>query len=253
MQTDFDSLVVSIDGHGVLTCTLNRPDKFNAITVQDMKDLDRLWSDVAEDKSVRAVIVTGAGDRFCAGGDITGMLNGEFNVKEITQTTVGTSCWKRFAALPQPTIAAINGTAAGVAIFFAGLADIVLSVDTAKFGDPHVKIGLVPPGAGIFAPSIGLRHIKFLFMTGEMIGAEEAFRIGLINRIVGADELMPEANRLAQQMSSYPQEALQWTKKCVNRLLFESWESLWDNELAYETMSASTQSHQDAVERFLKH
>ena len=250
MRADFESLQVDVDELGVLTCVLNRPEKLNAITAQDMKDLGRLWAEVADDESVKAIVITGSGQGFCAGGDVSGMLNGDFEVKDLALAPFASAAWERLAAVPQPVIAAINGTTTGVGLFFAGLADIVLSVETARFGDPHVKIGLVAVGGGIFAPSIGLRHTKYLLLTGELISADEAQRIGLVNRIVVPDALVPEAIRLAHQLASYPEEALRWTKKCLNRLLEQSWQVGWDAEVALEAASATTASHREAVERF---
>ena len=251
MQAKYEHLDVEVGDDGVLICTLNRPDVLNAIPVQGLKDLAAFWAEVAEDRAVRAVVITGAGRAFCAGGDVRGMASGDFVVTDIAMSNYASAAWKNLAALPQPVIVAINGDAAGVGMFFAGLADFVVSVPTARFGDPHVKLGLVAVGAGLFAPSIGLRHTKALLLLGEMISADEAYRIGLVNRIVPAEELMDSALGLARKLASYPPEALRWTKQCMNRLLMESWDLAWDTEIALETLSASTARHHEAARAFV--
>jgi enoyl-CoA hydratase len=245
----YDSLLVKVEG-AVLTCTLNRPDSLNALTSQDLRDLAALWAALADAPEIRAVIITGSGRGFCAGGDVRGMDNGEMDVVQAALSSYGSAAWKALGAVPQPVIAAVNGPAVGAGLFFLGLADIVLAVPGARFGDPHVKVGLVASGAGILAPSIGLRHAKALMLTGDLIGADEAQRIGLVNTIVADEELHDRAVALAHQLASYPQEALQWTKKCMNRLLDQSWNVAWETELALEALAAGTAGHKEAAAAF---
>jgi enoyl-CoA hydratase/carnithine racemase len=235
---------------GLLTCTLNRPEALNAVTPQVLRELGALWDEVADDSSVRAVLITGAGRAFCVGGDVRSMHNGQLDVAEVALNPYGAATWRKLAALPQPVISAVNGVTVGAGLFFLGLSDIVLATPEAQFGDPHVKLGLVASGAGILAPSIGLRHAKALMLMAEMIDAEEAHRIGLINKIVAGDELLDRATSLARKLGAYPPAAFRWSKRCMNRILEQTWNIAWDAELAFEALSASTGGHKAAAEAF---
>ena len=248
---EFESLAVAVDDEGVLTCRLNRPETLNALTTRDLQDLAALWAAVGDDPSIRAVVITGTGRGFCAGGDVRAMGTGELDVSHVALQSYGSTAWKNLAAVPQPVVAAINGAAVGAGMFFPALADIVISAQEARFGDPHVKRGLVASGAGMLAPSIGLRHTKYLLLLGELIDADEAQRIGLVNRVVPTHEVEETAMTIARRLASYPLEALQWTKKCMNRLLEQSWDLAWETELALEALSATTASHKAAVADFV--
>ncbi len=248
---EFESLGVEVDDFGVMTCTLNRPESLNAVTTQDLKDLTALWASLVDDDEVRAVVITGAGRAFCAGGDVKGMSSGQLDVAALAMSSLGPAPWKGLMTVQQPVICAVNGPAVGVGIFFPALADLVLAAPAAKFGDPHVQRGLVATGAGALISSIGLKNTKQLLLVGDLIDADEALRIGLINQIVPADELVATATALGRRLASFPQEALRWTKKTINRSLDLAWNVSWDAELALEALSAYTDGHKAAVAAFL--
>ena len=244
------TIKVDLATDGILVCRLDRPASLNALTTQDLRDLAALWTSLADDDEVRAVVITGTGDTFCAGGDIKEMRDGNLDVRKVAVSGFGGRSWKALAAVPQPVVAAVNGAAVGAGIFFPALADFAIAAESARFGDPHVQRGLVASGAGILTPLIGLRHAKQLMLLGDLIDAHRALEIGLVNKVVSNDEVLPEALDLARRLASYPADALRWTKRCMNRLAAADWDVAWEAELAYEALAASSDDHHRAVETF---
>jgi enoyl-CoA hydratase/carnithine racemase len=252
MDRTFESLLTELDESGVLTVTFNRPESRNALTIQDLKDLSTLWLSLVDDDEVKAVIITGSGRAFCSGGDVRGMDEGTVDTTKIPLTSYGPGAFRNLIYVPQPVIAAVNGAAVGAGIHFPAIADFTLAADTARFGDPHVKVGLLALGSGFIIPSIGLRNAKQLFMTGDLVSADEALRMGLVNKVVPPDELMNESRALAVRLAAFPPEALRWTKKCMNQLFDVSLSVAWDTELALAAISGTTDSHKEAVRAFVE-
>lgn len=246
---DLETIRLERDG-AVLVCTLDRPDVLNALSLRSLTDLASLWAALAADPSVGAVVVTGAGRAFCAGGDVSGMATDEFDIEALSLSDVGTTVWKAQAAVPQPIVAAVNGDAAGAGLFLAALCDLVLAAPTARFGDPHVRLGLVASGSGILVASIGLHHTRELLLTGRMVPAARAQVMGLVASVHEPDDLLGAARERAGSLAALPAQALRWTKQSLNRHLDASWSRTWDAELALEALSARSPEHRDAVARF---
>lgn len=211
-------LVVRADGP-IRTVVLNNPDQRNAATGLLHEALISVWRQLADDVDCRVVILTGAGEAFCAGGDMSSFERSHSDADYRRRLLRDA---RRLAdemlGFHKPIIGAINGAAVGLGATLAFLCDIVLMADTAFVADTHVTVGVVAGDGGIAAlpymTSI-LRAKEFLF-TGERIYAAEAAQIGLANRAVPAAELMTAATELAGRIAKQPRQALEDTKRAIN-------------------------------------
>ena len=236
----------------ILTITLNRP-PMNPIHYELHTELSRLWYEVQVDHDTDVVIFTGAGEVFSAGGDIPMMQKRIddpelFNRKnlEMKQMIFG------LLDLEKPVIARINGDCIGLGATLALMCDIMVSVDTARFGDPHVKMGYVAGdgGAVIWPQLIGFAKAKEYLLTGDMLDAREAERIGLVNHAVPRDQLDAKVNAIAEKLARGATKAIKWTKTCMNIPLRQLAHSILDASLAYEAITNMGADHQEAVSAF---
>lgn len=214
---EYQNLIYENQG-GVAIVTLNRPKALNALNAALMTELDTLAGAIAKDASVKAVIITGAGDKaFVAGADITEMQPMSA-VEGRNWGKFGQAVMDKIENLPQPVIAAVNGFALGGGCELAMACDIRIVSEKAKFGQPEVTLG-IPPGFGgtqRLARLVGKGRSKELLFTGDMIDAQEAYRIGLANKVVPAEELLDAAKALAQKIMSRGPLAVQVCKAAVN-------------------------------------
>src|SRR5207244_12224354 len=153
----------------------------------------------------------------------------------------------------QPMIAAVNGPATGLGATLALFSDVIFAADNARIGDPHVRIGVVAGdgGAVIWPWLVGAARAKEFLLTGDLLTAAEAERIGLINRVVPADQLMATAMTFAQRLATGPTQAIRGTKVSVNKILRETVNLVLDTSLALEKYCLSTADHKDALQAFL--
>jgi 2-(1,2-epoxy-1,2-dihydrophenyl)acetyl-CoA isomerase len=202
------------------TITLNRPEVMNAFGGTMREDLFARLQQAESDAAVRCVIVTGAGNAFCAGGDIASMAE----MQERNDTSILTQRMKFGAQIVQfirqmtkPVIAAINGAAAGAGMNLALACDIRFGSDRAKFAESFVKIGLVPDWGGhyLLTQLVGTSRALELIMTGDRIDAEEAYRLGLMNRIFPHDAFQEEVRKFAARLADGPAETLAQIKRGV--------------------------------------
>ncbi len=193
---------------------LNRPEKRNAMTYRMVQELQRAFRMVAEDKSARVVIMAAKGKSYCAGGDTTEFLSNTIEQTEKFQRE-NLELWRQMEKLRKPIIAAVHGYAN---IELIQAVDIVIAAEDAKFGLPETGIG-VSPGAGItirLPRVVGKFIAKELLFTGDWISAEEAHRIGLVNKVVPPDKLLDEALALAGRIAKRAPLAIGAAKACVN-------------------------------------
>ena len=220
---------------GVLTVTINRPEARNATNERLHKELSRVFADIAQDKATRAVILTGAGSAFCAGGDLKHGLSMD---RQQTDAMVeeGRKIIMDILEVPQPMIAAVNGYAMGLGSTLALFCDIVVASEQAVFADTHVIAGYVAGdgGAAIWPWLVGMNNAKEFLMTGDRLTAEEAREIGLIRHVVSADELMAEARKKAERLANGPRMAIEGTKATLNRVLRQAVEASLDYGLQKE-------------------
>lgn len=201
----------------VATITISRPQAMNALNALFFNEMDNLLDELATDKSLRAVIITGEGKAFAAGADISEMAEMDSREGEEFSNT-GQQVFNKIASFPVPVIAAVNGYALGGGCELAASCDIRIASTKAKFGQPEVNLGLIPGYSGTqrLPRLIGRAAAMYLLFTGETILAEEALRIGLVQKVTEADNLLEEATRIALLIASKGPEAIKTVKKTVN-------------------------------------
>jgi len=239
----------------IATITLNRPELRNAAHDPMHRELETVFSHVGEDDSVRAIVLTGAGESFCAGGDASSMNSGEFNP---TGPRIPFNGVRRLVNhmldVEQPIIGAINGDAAGLGATLALMCDVTYVADTARIGDTHVKMGLVAGdgGAVIWPALIGMARAKQYLLTGDWISGTEAERIGLVNFALPADQVLTEANAFARRMAAGAPMAIRWTKYSMNKLLREQVNLALDTSMFLEAATMGTEDLKEAAAAFLE-
>jgi enoyl-CoA hydratase len=218
MNSDGPVLVITEEGP-VRVVTMNRPDRMNAVNEELHSELTYVWGKLTADRGARSVILTGAGNAFSAGGDADFLLevNGDSDVRWRTMDEARRLVTE-LARFPLPLIAAVNGPAVGLGSSLASLCDLVLMSDRAYFADPHVPLGLAAADGAVASwPFImGAPRAKYHLFTGEKITAAMALEMGLANRVLPPEELLPAATALAQRLAELPGSALRATKRAVN-------------------------------------
>jgi enoyl-CoA hydratase len=202
----------------VVTITLNRPTVLNALNNELLGALERLLAEIKNDTTARAVLITGTGERaFAAGADISELAALDGSAAGEAQARTGQRVTQLLETLPLATIAAVNGFALGGGCELAMACDIRIASENAKFGQPEVNLG-IPPGYGGTQRTtrlLGAGMALYLCLTGEMIDAAEALRIGLVQRVVPIGDLLPEAQRIAQLIASKAPLAVAATKRAI--------------------------------------
>jgi 2-(1,2-epoxy-1,2-dihydrophenyl)acetyl-CoA isomerase len=230
------SNIILEESDGVATITLNRPEKLNAFAGSMREELFRLLLQISSRNDIGAVIITGAGRGFCAGGDVEYMheLQSRSDGESFQRLLeAGANIVTAIRELPQFVIAAVNGVAAGAGCNLALACDYRIASSKASFGETFVRIGLHPDWGGTwFLPRlVGASRALEMCLTGRMVSASEALEIGLADRVVEVDALMVEATSLARSVSSGPQEVIRDIKKALGRS--------WDNSLSEQLVLES--------------
>ncbi len=238
----------------VAILTLNNPDEMNAIGRAEHGEVEQIWEDMNHDNEVHAVILTGAGRAFSAGGDINLMVNGFTDHSIRIPSTSVKRIIVNLINMRKPIIAAINGACAGLGATIALHCDVVLASEKARIGDPHIGVGLIPGDGGIiiWPLLVGMAKAKQYLMTGDMVTAPEAERIGLITKVVPPDQLMDEAWNWARRFADGPQMALSFTKMLLNKIIEDRVNLLFDATIAYEYHTLNSADHLEAAKSFLE-
>ena len=244
-----ESEPIIVETHGkVGLIRLNRPQALNAINAELMAALNRALDAFEADPAISAIVLTGSAKAFAAGADIKEMQHKTYAEALIPDFIAD---WQRLARVRKPTIAAVAGFALGGGCEIALMCDFIIAADTAKFGQPEIKLGIMPGGGGSqrLTRAIGKAKAMELCLTGRMIDAAEAERAGLVARIVAADQLETEALKTAAAIAEMSLPALLLTKEAINRaaetslaegLLFErrAFQSLFATHDQKEGMAA---------------
>jgi methylglutaconyl-CoA hydratase len=214
---NYKTIQIAYDG-GVATITLNRPDKRNAISFELIDDLLRALDEVAKSDAI-VVILTGAGRAFSSGMDLENLkaLVGRTAEENLQDSQTMVQMFRSLYEFPLVTIAAVNGPAIAGGTGLALLCDFTLAVPEAKFGYTEVRIGFVPAIVSTFLlRQVGEKHARDLLLTGRIIGAEEAMRMGLVNEIVAPDQLLARARELAGTLMENSPGSLRATKELLS-------------------------------------
>ncbi len=236
----------------ILTITINQPESYNAVSAVMHEEFAQLFGDLAHD-TADVFVLTGTGNYFCAGGDFTWfqqMIDDPSEFEAIA--TDAKAIVLGLLALEKPIICRLNGAAAGLGASIALLCDVVIAADNAQIGDPHVAAGLVAGdgGAVIWPQLIGFNRAKEYLMTGEMIPAKDAYRLGLINHVVAPDALDAKTYALAEKLANGASKAINWTKTIVNMPLRHIAINAMETAMGYEALTNISHDHQEAVTAF---
>ena len=241
---------------GVLTITLNRPDVLNAVTDTMLKELQEILRSAERDAAVRCLVLTGAGRGFCAGQDLNASLMRE---EDEPRQSVGehlrqgyNPIVRRIRTIEKPVIAAVNGVAAGAGASLTLACDLRIASESASFVQAFVKIGLVPDSGGtFFLPMLaGFGKAAELAFTGDRLSAEEALRLGLVNRVVPAETLMAETHTLAARLAALPTRAIGLTKRAFNKTMLPTLEAMLDYEADIQEIASRTRDYTEGVSAF---
>lgn len=252
--TGCNEILVAVDGP-VRIVTLNNPDNANAVNNTMHTAFTRLWTTLADDPDARAVLITGTGDYFSAGGNLVEWL--ETHVNNPVTRRAGMRDARRIVRdmidFPLPVVAAVNGPAVGFGCSIAVLCDIVLMSDRAFFADTHVASGLVAgDGGSVLWPLLmSLLKAKEYLMLGERIKADKAVELGLANRVVPHVEIKQEGLAVAQRLAALPPRAVQDTKRTLNLHAQRAIAGILEYGISAETECFTTPEHRAAIDKFL--
>lgn len=236
---------------GIAVCTLNRPERLNAVNGAMHSELMQLPIDLQADPEVRAAVLTGAGRAFCAGGDFSGSRDMR-SKSGLPMMQEARRIVDNLLDLEKPIVAAVNGAAAGLGATVALLCDVVIASRNARIGDPHVKMGITAGdgGAVIWPLLIGVNRAKQLLMTGDLLSADEAMTLGLVNSVVDEGEALPAALAMARRLASGAPYAVQSTKVSVNKFIKSVSNLVLPLSLSLEEASMTKDDHREAVAAF---
>jgi enoyl-CoA hydratase/carnithine racemase len=245
-----DTLLVERSG-AVVTVTLDRPEKKNAIDLVMWRELLATAQELGHDDDVRCVVLTGAGGAFCSGADLSGATDDRHQLARMREVNRVVAAWHD---LPQPTIAKVTGVAAGAGMGLALGCDLVVASPDARFSQIFAKRGLsVDGGSSWLLPRlIGLHRAKELALFGDIISAEEAGELGLVNRLVPAAEIAAFVATWAERLAAGPPIALAMTKRMLNRSFESTFEQALDAEGVAQTVNFGTGDTVEAITAFLE-
>lgn len=250
----FETLLYQIDGV-VLTITMNRPERLNAMNNTMRRELIAAFSQAADDETVRVIVLTGAGRGFCSGADLAAAVEDgtPVNFGELLRETYNPLVLL-MRRLPKPIIAAVNGVAAGAGMSLALACDLRIASESASFMQAFVKIGLVPDsGATWLLPRlVGLTRALDLMLTGRRVAADEALTFGLVNEIVPDGSLMDAVYKTARAFADAPTRTIGYIKQAVDFALDHDLEAALEKEAKLQDLAGATNDHREGVAAFLE-
>lgn len=239
--------------NGVATITLNRP-PLNPLNSQVFRELSRAADELQADASVKAVILTGSGDKaFAAGADVSEMAQmTPVEVYDFCQASL--AAFQKIENLGKPVIAAIKGMALGGGSELAMCCDFRLAADNAKFGQPEVGLGIIPGGGGTqrLPRLVGTAKAKEILFLGEIFDAAEAEKIGLVNKVVPADSVLDEAQKLAKKLAAKPAVAMRMLKTAVNTGMNMDITSALNVEIQNFAIAFASDDRKEGISAFLE-
>jgi enoyl-CoA hydratase len=248
----YENLLLKREGNiGILS--INRPDELNALNEKLLEELDRAIDNISMDEEIYVLIITGEGRAFVAGADISEMKDkNSMEARDFAEK--GLSVFRKIELMEKPVIAAINGFALGGGCELAMCCDVRIASDKAKFGQPEVGLGITPGFGGTQRLSrlVGIGIAKELIFTAKIIRSDEAMRIGLVNEVAPASELMDVALKLANDIASKGQLALRYAKSAINRGIETDIETGMEIEKDLFALCFATEDQKEAMTAFLE-
>jgi len=240
------------EGIGIIT--LHRPDRMNALNSTMLRELDHILSEIEEDSDVKVVIITGSEKFFAAGADITELDKMSTPVDVHGFIKEAQAVINKFEDLEKPVIAAVSGLALGGGCELAMACDLRIAAENAMFGQPEIKIGVIPGAGGTqrLPRLVGVTKAKELLYTGDSIDANEAYRIGLVNKVVPVASLMDEAMKMASKIARQPGVALRMTKFAVNSGMNMDIKSAMSYEARCFEILFSTEDQKEGMKAFIE-
>ena len=230
----FENLIFEIED-GLARLTLNRPKAANSFNIDLTREFLEVATICAEDSAIRAVLLTGAGRFFCAGGDLKNFAAAEDQIPELVSETADAlhAAISKFARMNAPVVAAVNGPAAGAGMSLVCMTDIALAAESAFFSMAYTAAGLAPDGSSTFflPRTVGIRRARELMLSNRRLSAAEAHALGIVERVVPDDDLMAEAEKLALALADGPTLAF----GAVKKLLLASQNAKLEDQLDAET------------------
>jgi 2-(1,2-epoxy-1,2-dihydrophenyl)acetyl-CoA isomerase len=249
------TVLVEIDAEaGVATLTMNRPDALNALTVPMKGELLAAFRRVERERSVRAVILTGAGRAFCAGQDLRERLQPDAAPLGVEVRERYNPIIRAMRALPKPIVGAINGVAAGAGASLAMACDLRIASEAASFALAFGRVGLVPDsGATWFLPRlVGSSRAAEIALLGDSVPAADALRLGLVGRVVPADQLATEARAVADRVAAGAPKAISLTKRALNATWDHDLDAALDYEAHLQDLAGRTNDHAEGLAAFME-
>ncbi|MEM0173089.1 MAG: enoyl-CoA hydratase-related protein [Sulfolobaceae archaeon] len=230
---------------------LNRPDKLNAINIKMVDELVDALNQIENDNDIRVVIITGSGRAFSAGADVKEMVDSKL---EFIIRKGHLPLWERLRNFRKPIIAALNGITAGGGLELAMACDIIIAAESAMLGQPEINLGIMPGAGGTqrLTRTIGKYKAMELVLTGKLISAREAERLGLVTKVVPDEALLDEALRLANEIASKPPLAVELAKEAVNRALETNLQQGLDIERRNFILTLATEDAKEGMMAFLE-
>ena len=254
---NYETIQLEMRGQ-VCVLTLNRPDRLNALTVETANDFAAAVGEALE-RGARAIVLTGAGRAFCAGGDLRSMQEMATNEGRLEAffdepLRILNEAILLIRKTPVPFIAAVNGVASGGGCNLALACDLVIAAESAKFNQAFIKIGLVPDCGGTFILPrlVGLKKAAELMFTGELITAQQAAEMGMINSVVADGELMSQVMSLAERMAQAPTAAIAQIKRLLDASAVNDYGGQLDLEREAQIEAGKTKDFVEGVSSFLE-
>lgn len=250
-MTCYETILCDVPSDGVLRITLNRPSRRNAINVQMMLDVDVALRAASQDESVRVVLIAAAGDAFCAGHELdrSAPLDAEWEAKRgssegrlLVEHELYYEKTLYLRNFPKPTIAVVQGPAVAAGWSLAGVCDLILASERARFQNPMAKMATAGPIVLTECWDLSVRKAKELLFTGDWLSAEEGRSLGFVNRLFGHAELETEAVKLAKRIAAMPPWALRLIKNSLNYTLDEMGQSRsWQYQFAIRNLGHASE------------
>lgn len=249
----FENIILETDGP-IATLIINRPEKHNAVNNATVEEIDRALDQLETNAELRVLILTGAGEKaFVAGADIEELNKRDTHLGR-SETRHRQEVYSRIEQLEVPSIAGVNGWALGTGLELALVCTLRIASSKAKMGQPEVKLGIIPGAGGTFRLPrlVGLGRAMEMILTGEPITADEAFSMGLVNRVVPPEKLMEEVRSLAEMIVARPKLAIQYAKEAVLRCSEGSLIEGLAHESYLHALSCGTEDKREGVASFLE-